>query len=214
MHQNAESDSQGPSPSAESPTQAKREDFSLQMQLTYGTSHTVPTEMGPYPREESLHRITTPDKRLGLDDTNVAQGAQQPRDEQLRLRGVGCGPPAPGAGAECALLSGSATGSWGGAQRRSTLGPLLGDPSGNGTPRLHKAVRGRLPSRPEDQALQVGATRGGPEVCRQVHGTRGESSGLGGGSGVAPAHGTPASGVPRPLPRHTGTELRSLQPWE
>lgn len=117
MHQNAESDSQGPSPSAESPTQAKREDFSLQMQLTYGTSHTVPTEMGPYPREESLHRITTPDKRLGLDDTNVAQGAQQPRDEQLRLRGVGCGPPAPGAGAECALLSGSATGSWGGGLR-------------------------------------------------------------------------------------------------
>lgn len=34
MHQNAESDSQGPSPSAESLTQAKHEDFSLQMQLT------------------------------------------------------------------------------------------------------------------------------------------------------------------------------------
>lgn len=44
-------------------------------------------------------------------------------------------------------------------QRRSTLGPLLGDPSGKGTPGLHKAARGLLPSRPEDQALQRGATK-------------------------------------------------------
>lgn len=159
--------------------------------------------MGPYPREESLHRTTTPDRRLGLDDTNVAQGPQRPRDEKLRLRGVGCGPPAPGAGAECALLSGFATGSWGGGGLREGqhLALSLGTHLEMAPPDFTKQLGASSLRGQRTRLSKRGPPRGGHEVCRNVHGARGEGSGLGGESDAAPAHSTPASGVLRHPPR-------------